>query len=137
MATTGTVLAKNLALYIGGTKITCQTDASVDRSTNMIETTCKDTAANRAVLPGGKSWTMSVSGNTAYDATYGIDELHLAWDNQTLLLCVFQTAVTGDTKLTGSAYISSLSESSSGNDEAATWSADLEGTGALTAATIS
>ena len=137
MATTGTVLAKNLKLYVGATAITCQVDASVNMSTNMIQTTCKDSAANAAVLPGEKSWEASVSGNLAYDATYGWNELFTAWDSQTLLAIVYQTGVTGDKKLSGSCYINIITNTSIGNDEAVTFECGLTGTGALVSATIS
>jgi hypothetical protein len=136
MATTGTVLAKNMALYIGAVKITCQVDTSLSMSTNMVQTTCKDSGADAAVLPGEKSWECSVSGNLAFDATYGWSQLFAAHLAQTLLLVVYQTGVTGDKKITGSAYINSLSSNSSGNDEAVTWDAGLTGTGALVEATI-
>jgi hypothetical protein len=136
MATAGTVLAKYLKMYVGSIAITCQVDASVSLSTNMIQTTCKDSGADAAVLPGEKSWEMSVTGNLAYDATYGWNELLTAHQNQTLLVLVLQTGVTGDKKLTGSAYINSLSQTSSGNDEAVTFDAGFTGTGALVSATI-
>ncbi len=137
MATTGTVLAKYLKLYVGSTAVTCQVDASMNMSTNMIQTTCKDSAADASVLPGEKSWEASVSGNLAYDATYGWSQLFAAWTGQTLLMLVYQTGVVGDKKLTGSAYINSLTKTSSGNDEAVTFDAGLTGTGALVEATIS
>lgn len=137
MATTGTVLAKNMKMYVGATAITCQTDASISMSTNMFETTCKDSAANSAFLPGSKSWTASGSGNLAFDATYGAEELFAAWDAQTSMSIVFQTAVTGDKKYSGSAYITSLNINSSGNDEAVTFDYELQGTGALAEATVS
>lgn len=137
MATTGTVLAKNMKLYIGVVAVTCQVDASINMTTNMIQTTCKDSAADAEVLPGEKSWEASVSGNLAFDATYGWSELFAAWKNQTLLAIIYQTGVAGDKKLSGSCYINSLSNTSSGNDEAVTWEAGLTGTGALVEATIS
>lgn len=137
MATTGTVLAKNMKMYVGATAITCQTDASISMSTNMFETTCKDSAANSAFLPGSKSWTASGSGNLAFDATYGAEELFATWDAQTSMSIVFQTAVTGDKKYSGSAYITSLNINSSGNDEAVTFDYELQGTGALAEATVS
>lgn len=126
-----------MKMYVGATAITCQTDASISMSTNMFETTCKDSAANSAFLPGSKSWTASGSGNLAFDAIYGAEELFAAWDAQTSMSIVFQTAVTGDKKYSGSAYITSLNINSSGNDEAVTFDYELQGTGALAEATVS
>ena len=136
MATTGTVLAKNMKLYVGSTAITCQVDAKISMSTNMFETTCKDSTAVSAFLPGSKSWTASGTGNFAFDATYGFSDLFEAWDAQSTIAIVWQTGVTGDEKLSGTAYISKLDGDSSGNDAAVTFSFEMQGTGALTKATI-
>lgn len=136
MATTGTVLAKNMKLYIGSQAVTCQVDASLNMSTNTFETTCKDSGANAEFLPGSKSWTMSGSGNFRFDATYGFEDFFDMWDGQTSATAVFQTAVTGDLKFSGTVYLTSLSASSSGNDEAVTYDFELQGTGALAKATV-
>lgn len=138
MATVGTVLAKNMSLYTGGTPavVTCQTNASISMQTNMFNTTCKTSGAWAANQPGVKSWTASGEGNFAYDATNGFSQLFASWTNQTALPIVFQTGVTGDKKYSGSTYISSLELNSSGNDEAVTFSFELTGDGALSEATI-
>lgn len=139
MATTGTVLAKNMAMYWTGsdTVLTCQTNASISMSTNMFETTCKDSGAWAEPRPGTKSWTASGEANLAFDATYGIDDLFPLWYNQTEVTVTFQTDVAGDTKYTGSGYISSLEITSNGNDEAVTFSYQLDGAGALIMETVS
>ena len=134
-----TVLAKNMKLYTGGTPtaITCQVDASLSMSTNTFETTCKDSSAVSEFLPGAKSCTASVTGNVDWSATNGAEEMFTAWSAQTSVAIVFQTGVVGEIKYSGSAYITSLQINSSGNDEAVTFSAEFQGTGALTQATIS
>lgn len=139
MPTTGTVLAKNMAFYTGGTPtlITCQTNASISMSTNMFSTSCKDAGAWDTQQPGLKTWTGSGEGNLAMDAANGFSALFAAWTNQTSVALVFQTGVTGDDKYSGSCYISSLELNSSGNDEAVTFSFELTGSGALTEATVS
>lgn len=139
MPSTGTILAKTMAFYTGGTPviITCQTNASISMSTNMFSTACKDVGAWDDQKPGQKSWTGSVEGNLAFDATNGFSTLFAAWTNQTVVALVFQNAVTGDKKYSGNCYISSLELNSSGNDEAVTFSCELTGSGALTEATIS
>ena len=136
MATTGTILAKNMKFYVGATALTCQVDFSLNMSTNMFSTTCKDSAANESFLPGSKSWTGSGTGNMAFDATYGFSDLFSAWNNQTTVAMVFQTGVTGDKKYSGTTYVSSLTLNSSGTDEAVTFDFELQGTGALAEATI-
>lgn len=140
MATTGTILAKNMSLYVGTTTpvvITCQVNASIDMSTNMFNTTCKDSGSWAANQPGVRSWNASVEGNVADDATYGFDELFEAWAAGTAVPVVFGTGVTGDTRLSGSTYISNLKRTSSGSDEAVTFTCELTGNGALTKAAYS
>jgi predicted secreted protein len=138
MPTTGTVLAKNMAFYTGSTTpvlITCQTNASLSQTTNMFETTCKDAGAWGAQQPGVKNWTASGEGLLAFSATNGYTVLWDAWNNQTAVSIVFQTGVTGDTKFSGTGYISSLELTSNGNDEAVTFSFEITGSGALAKAT--
>ncbi len=140
MATTGTVLAKNMALYTGsgsGTKITCQVDASLELSSETFDTTCKDSGAWATPVPGTKSWSMSGSANLAFDATNGWNELYDAWTDQTAITVLITTAVVGDKKYSGSAYVTSLSLTSSGNDGPVTFDFEFTGTGALTEATVS
>lgn len=140
MATTGTVLAKNMAIYSEDSPdvlITCQVDATLTMSTNTFETTCKDSGAWAAPRPGTKSWTMTGTGNLAFDATYGFDDLQALWSNQTEAGFVFSTGETGDTEYYGNGYITDLELTSAGNDAAVTFSYTLTGNGALTAATIS
>ena len=138
--TVGTVLAKNMKMYFGTVALTCQVDVSIAGSTNMFETTCKDSGANAAFLPGTKSWTASGSANFADDATLGFNTattgIFAEWDSQSTVSVVFQTGSVGDTKYSGTAYVSSWTLNSSGNDEAVTYDFELQGTGALASAII-
>lgn len=136
MPTTGTVLAKNMKIYVGATAITCQLNASISQSTNMFQTTCKDSAANSSFLPGAKEWTISGSANFSFDATYGYEELWDLWDAQTTVTPIFQTGVTGDLKWSGSSYISELNATSDGVDAAVEYDVSFQGTGTLTKATV-
>lgn len=138
--TVGTVLAKNMKMYFGSVALTCQVDVSIAGSTNMFETTCKDSGANAAFLPGTKSWTASGSANFADDATLGFNTattgVFAEWDSQSSVALVFQTGTTDDQKWSGTAYVSSWTLNSSGNDEAVTYDFELQGTGALVQSTI-
>lgn len=138
--TSGTVLAKNLALYAGGSPdelITCQIDATLTRSTNTFETTCKDSGAWAEPRPGTKSWTMTGTGNFAEDASFGYHELVARWDAQSSNEYVLSTGETGDVEEYGNAYVTEIEKTSSGNDAAVTFSFTLTGHGAITAAIIS
>jgi predicted secreted protein len=137
MPTTGTVLAKNMKLYAPTTALTCQVNASISFQTEMFDTTCKDSTAWSEQLPGTKSWTASGTGNLAFDAANGFEELFASWTAQTSLAIIFQTAVTGDKKYSGTTYISSGSLTSDGNDNPVTWEFEFTGTGALTEGTVS
>lgn len=136
MATTGTVLAKNMKIYVGATAITCQLNASMSCSTNTFQTTCKDSAANSEFLPGAKEWTISGSANFSFDATYGFEDLWDIWSAQSVVVPIFQTAVTGDLKWSGNSYISELNATSDGVDAAVEYDVTFQGTGALTKATV-
>lgn len=138
--TVGTVLAKNMAIYSGGspdTLITCQIDATLSMSTQTFETTCKDSGAWSEPRPGTKSWTMSGTGNFAEDATYGFLDLQTLWTNQTEAEFVLSTGAAGDTEHYGDGYVTELELTSQGNDAAVTFSFTVTGAGALTSAIIS
>lgn len=137
MPTTGTVLAKNMKIYVGLAAITCQVNATVSQSTNMFQTTCKDSAANSEFLPGAKEWSMSGSLLFRYDATWGYEDLWDAWEAQSSITPIFQTGVTGDLKWSGTAYVEELNATSDGIDAAVEADFTLRGTGALAKATIS
>lgn len=140
MATTGTVLAKNMAIYKEGspdTLISCQVDATLSLTTTTFETTCKDAGAWAEPRPGTKSWTMTGTGNLAWDAAYGYDDLFTLWTNQTETAFVISTGVTGDKMLYGDGYLTDLNLTSSGNDAAVTFEFTVTGAGAITRATIS
>lgn len=140
MATVGTVLAKNLAVYSDQTPdkiITCQVDATLALTTTTFETTCKDAGAWAQPRPGTKGWSMTGTGNLAWDATYGYTDLYTLWYNQTAANFVMSTGVTGDKYFYGQGYLTDLELTSSGNDAAATFSYTLTGAGAITLATVS
>jgi predicted secreted protein len=140
MPTTGTVLAKNMAIYLNGTPdtiISCQVDATLSLSTTTFETTCKDSGSWAQPRPGTKSWTMTGTGNLAWDATYGYSDMHALWYNQTLSPFVISTGVTGDKQQYGDGYLTELEMTSSGNDAAVTFSFTVTGAGALTLSTVS
>lgn len=76
------------------------------------------------------------SANFAFDATYGYEDLWDLWDAQTAVTPIFQTAVSGDLKWSGSSYISELNATSDGVDAAVEFDVTFQGTGALTKATV-
>lgn len=138
MATTGVVKSQLLKIYTGATAITCLTNASVSMSTEMRDTTCKDSGDWTDNLPGTRTWSMSGDAYYSFDGANGASALFSAWTGGTLTMLVYQTAVTGDKKYTGSGYITSLEFTSpGGTNENCTFSFEFQGAGALSEGTVS
>ncbi len=102
---------------------------------NLIETTSK-ASKWKSRLPGRKSWTVSAEFlNDLDDVTgqHAIREAVIA--GSTLSISIGKASpVTGDRTFSGTVRVTSLSESAPDND-AATFSADFQGDGALTITT--
>ena len=144
MATTGPVNGTLISIYkdVSGTlkKIANATSNSFDISKDMIDVTSKDSAGAKEFIAGEYGWTMNVEAIFEDDASVGASQQSfkdLATDllAGTILTVVITTNVTGDEKYTGSAYFMSLSLSAPNNDKA-TWTGQLQGTGALTIGTV-
>lgn len=144
MATTGPVNGTLISIYkdVSGTlkKIANATSHSFDISKDMIDVTSKDSAGAKEFIAGEYGWTMNVEAIFEDDASVGASQQSfkdLATDllAGTILTVVISTNVTGDEKYTGSAYFMSLALSAPNNDKA-TWTGQLQGTGALTVGTV-
>lgn len=138
MATTGTIKAKLLKIYTGGTPaaVTCLTNAELSVTNELREISCKDTGIFQEFLPDTQTWTISGEALVAFDAANGVDEISTAVLGQTSTAVVFQTAVSGDTKWSGNVYFTSFNVTA-GNTGNATFSFEGQGTGQLTQGTIS
>jgi predicted secreted protein len=129
--TAGTVEGNIIGIYVDDVLIACATSATIDLSTALTDSTCKDNDGAEQVLPGQKSWTMALDGMLAFDATYGWVDLVAAWDASTLLVVKWGDEEVGDESYTGNAYIDSLSASAPLN-EVTTYNVNFRGTGTLT-----
>ena len=138
MATAGTIKAKLMKIYTGGTPaaITCLTNAELTVTNELREISCKDTGIYQEFLPDTQTWTISGEALAAFDAANGIDEVSTAALAQTSVAVVFQTGVTGDTKWSGNVYWTSFNVTG-GNTGNATFSFEGQGTGQLTQGTVS
>jgi len=134
MATTGTVQGNKVGIYVDDTLIACATSATLDLTTNLVDSTCKDNNGQEQVSPGQKSWSMGLDGNLAFDSSYGWSDLVAAWESATLLTVKWGTDETGDENYSGSAYIDSLNASAPLN-EITTYTVNFRGTGTLTVGT--
>jgi hypothetical protein len=137
MATAGTIKAKLLKIYTGGTPaaITCLTNAELTVTNELREISCKDTGIYQEFLPDTQTWTISGEALAAFDAANGIDEISTIVLAQTETAIVFQTGVSGDTKWSGDVYFTSFNVTS-GNTGNATFSFEAQGTGQLTQGTV-
>jgi TP901-1 family phage major tail protein len=143
MATTGLVNGTLISIYkdVAGTltKIANATSHSIDISKDMIDVTNKDSAGAKEFI-AGEYGSLNVEGIFEEDAsvsTQGQSFKDLLTDllAGTSVTVVMTTNSTGDQKLTGSAFFSSLSLSAPNNDKA-TFTGTLQGTGALTIGTV-
>ena len=136
MATTNvinTTLLKFQGGNSGGTVVSRQNDVTFSVNHEPRDITTKDSAGWRELLEGLRSYEISISGLLAYDDTLsvytsstGIDAILRARTQQTWIL---GTAVSGDVKLSGAGYWTSLEVGSPDQENNCTYSATLQGTG--------
>ena len=142
MATTGLVNGTLIAIYkdVSGTltKIANATATDMNFTKDTIDATNKDGGNYKEFLVGLNSWTMSIEGIFEEDGSVGtglsfkelLDDA-VAGDYITV---VMTSQVTGDLIVSGSALFTDITWSAPVND-VATFSASLQGSGALTIAT--
>ena len=144
MPTTGPVNGTLISIYkdVSGTlkKIANATSNSLDISKDMIDVTSKDSAGAKEFIAGEYGYTLNVEAIFEDDQSVGASQISykdLVTDllAGTLLTIVLTSNVSGDEKYTGSAFFSSLSLSAPNNDKA-TWTGTLQGSGALTLGTV-
>jgi predicted secreted protein len=143
MASTGITNGTLIAIYkdVAGTltKIANATSNDFSITKDMIETTNKDSAGAKEYIAGEYGYTMSVEGMFEEDASVGAS---ISWKEiltdliaGTSVTIVMTSNVSGDIKLSGSAFFSDLNLTAPRND-VATFTASIQGTGALTVSTI-
>ena len=133
MATQNSTLVK---IYVGSTPIAvaCLTSNSWESTSDLRETTCKDTDGHRTYKYGMKGWTMSCEGmldQTITGATNDPFALHEAMQARTELTVLMGSGVSGDRWVSGIGLVASYSENFDGVEDNATWSASLTGSGQL------
>jgi len=142
MATSGLVNGTLIAIYkdVAGTltKIANATSNDFDITKDMIDVTNKDSGGYKEFLAGEAGWTLSCEGIFEEDGgVTGISWSDIITDLMagTSVTVAMTSQVSGDIKLSGSAFFSNLTMSAPNND-ATTFSASLQGTGALTVGTV-
>lgn len=143
MATTGITNGTLIAIYkdISGTltKIANATSNDFTITKDMIETTNKDSAGAKEYIAGEYGYTMSVEGMFEEDGSVGA---LISWKEiitdllaGTSVTIVMTSNVSGDLKLSGSAFFNDLKLTAPQN-AVSTFTASIQGTGALTVSTI-
>ncbi len=136
MATTNvinTTLLKFQGGVSGGTVVARQNDVTFSVNMEPRDITTKDSAGWRELLEGLRSYEISIAGLLAYDdslsvytSATGIDTVLRARTSQTWIL---GTGVSGDVKLSGAGYWTSLEVGSPDAESNCTYSATLQGSG--------
>ena len=143
MASSGITNGTLIAIYkdVSGTltKIANATSNDFSITKDMIETTNKDSGGAKEYIAGEYGYTMSVEGMFEEDASVGTG---ISWKEiitdllaGTSVTIVMTSNVSGDLKLSGSAFFNELNLTAPQND-VATFTASIQGTGALTVGTI-
>ena len=122
-----------MALYNGSYLLGLSTSCSVTMNREMRDTSNKDTAGWKKVLPGQKSWTMSSEHLYNPSGNYNLAYLVGLWTNGTALTVNFKSvsAPTQDYYFTGTAYITNV-QMNAPNEGNVTYTIQLQGDGALT-----
>lgn len=142
MATANVVNGTLIAIYkdVSGTltKIANATSNDFDVTKDMIDVTNKDSAGWKEFIVGEGGWTMNIDGMFEEDggvSTISWKDIYTDLAAGTAITAVMTSAVSGDIKLSGSAFFSNLTLSAPNND-VTTFTASLQGTGALTVSTV-
>ena len=137
--TNGTLISIYKVIATVNTKIANATSNDFTITKDMIETTNKDSAGAKEYIAGEYGYTMSVEGMFEEDASVGA---LISWKEiiadlmaGTEITIVMTSAITGDLKLSGAALFSDLKLTAPQN-AVSTFTASIQGTGALTVSVI-
>ena len=127
----------NLVIKIDGNPILKATTASLEMSVDMPDATTKDSAGWAEFFAGVRSWTLSSDGLVDYASSGSVetDELVTLLINRAAVAVEFATSTAGDMKLSGNAYITSISQTAD-MESPSGFSVSFQGTGALTQGTV-
>ena len=114
------------------------TSASLELSVDLPDATTKDSAGWSEFFAGVRSFTLSSDGLVDYatSASVETDELVALLIARTAVAVEFSTSTSGDMKLSGNAFVSSISQTAD-MESPSGFSVSFQGTGALTQGTVS
>jgi predicted secreted protein len=127
----------NLTIKVGGVALLKATTASLELSVDLPDATTKDSAGWSEFFAGVRGFTLSSDGLVDYatDAKVETDELVALLIARSAVAVEFSTATSGDMKLNGNAFITSISQTAD-MESPAGFSVSFQGTGALTQSTV-
>lgn len=117
----------------GSVQVSHLTDFTISDSMEPRDITTKDSGGHRYLLEGLRSYELSIAGLVAFDATLGVytssTGIRTILQARTVQTWIAGTGVSGDPKLSGDGYWTSLEVSSPDSEANCTFSATLQGTG--------
>jgi TP901-1 family phage major tail protein len=124
-------------LSIGGENLAQLTNVTMSMNQDLFETTSKESGGWKSVMPGLRDITYSAEGLADFTEAlkYNLTELFALYDARTSVSIVWTNTITGDKKVTQTAYISSM-EVSAPMEDVTTYSVEFTGTGTPVIATI-
>jgi len=138
-APTGVLNGTEIKIYVAGTLVAYATTGSININHSLREITSKDSGAWKEQMEGLRDWSIDLEGMYAWTDPAGgsitnADDLYLSYiDNRTSFTITWGStdAEAGDTKYSGTAYLTTVSMSGA-TEDSATYSASFSGTGAIT-----
>jgi hypothetical protein len=119
-----------------GTQLAELTNVTMSMNQDVFETTSKESAGWKEIMPGLRDITYSAEGLADFvSANKDLADIFTAYNNRALVAIVWTDMITGDKSVSQSAYITSC-EVSAPMEDVTTYSIEFSGTGAPTFATI-
>lgn len=124
----------DLLIFVDGNAVAHSTSCTLTINQNQVDSTDKDSSRWDEFINGQRSWTVDCDGLVDYSTSVNSNELFDGGitTNSTVTL-IFSTAVSGARYYSGTANVSSLTETGE-LDSPASFSVSFQGTGALTRA---
>lgn len=134
--TAGVINGTDLLVYIDASHpIGYSTTCTIALNADMRDTSNKDSAGWKKVVPGQKNWTISCEALASYASTYNLKYLMDLILNKTAVSIKVSTAnPSGDAVFSGTAYVTSCNVTAA-NEANGTLSVQFQGDGALSLAT--
>jgi predicted secreted protein len=121
-------------IKMDGTPFANSQSASFTMETNLIDCSNKGSSRWSEHLRGNRSASASIAGATDYSATFGVEGLADMIIDGTSAVLLFEGQTVGDMTLTGTVDLASFNQDANHNEQAS-FSGDLQVTGAVTKGT--